>query len=67
MEIKTKKDIKKYRDKLNMTQKELSEATGIHIPDISNLENGRGQLWPDWKKRIEKVFNDKFKEDKNAD
>jgi len=67
MKIKTKKDIKKYRDKLNMTQKELSEATGIHIPDISNLENGRGQLWPDWKKRIEKVFNNKLKEDKNAD
>ncbi len=30
------------RKRKNMTQKDLAEATGITQPDISRLENGRG-------------------------
>ena len=34
--------IKEKRERLNMTQKELSKRTGINQADISKLENGTG-------------------------
>lgn len=34
--------IKKLRTALDMTQEELSEATGYSIQTISKLENGKG-------------------------
>lgn len=35
------KIIKKSREKMNLTQKELSEKTGIHYQQISQIETGR--------------------------
>ena len=41
-EIEIGRRIKKIRLKMNMTQDEVAERTGLTIPTISRLESGRG-------------------------
>lgn len=36
-----KNNIKQLRDELNVSQKELSEITGIPVDDIDSIENGQ--------------------------
>lgn len=56
MELIKNTDVKKYRHKIGITQKQLSGLTGIDEANISKLENDKIELYDGWKERIELAF-----------
>jgi ribosome-binding protein aMBF1 (putative translation factor) len=49
--------IRGARFREGLTQRELSESTGIPQRHISELENGKRQMGKDWAKRLAKALN----------
>lgn len=64
MELIKNTDVKKCRNQIGITQKQLSGLTGIDESNISKLENGKIELYDGWKERIELAFQ-LFKEEQN--
>lgn len=57
-------NIKKLRNQIGITQKQLSGLTGIDEANISKLENDKIELYDGWKERIELAF-ELFEEERN--
>ena len=54
--------LKEVREKVGMTQRELSELSGITITTISKIENGRHAPRISTANEIAKILNADFKE-----
>lgn len=53
----TGKTLAVYRRNAEFTQKELSEKTGIAVPNISQMENGKWPIGATTAKKLAKVLN----------
>jgi transcriptional regulator with XRE-family HTH domain len=49
--------IRELRRAAGLTQRDLRDRTGIHIPTLSQLENGHQRIWPGYARRIARALN----------
>lgn len=57
MRLFTKEELRLYRAKLNITQKELAIRTGYSISYIQKLEQGQLEVTPEFMKRLFTAYN----------
>lgn len=51
------KEIKKYREKLFLTQQELAEILGVSFVTVNRWENGKFEPTMKMKKKLSNLFN----------